>query len=438
MSEATERVWASSALAWFRKRPAASAIAHTFAANVLIQAINVGTGVLTARVLLPQGRGELAAIILWPQFLAYMLTLGLPTSLVYQVKRHAEERSALVGTALVLGLAMGVVAMAIGVLGIPLWLHQYPPAAIRQAQVLMALAPVGIVSILLLAACQANEDFLVYNLVRYLPPMLILVLMGVLALSRRLDVAAAAWVYMLAGLPVFAWNLWWVRTHYQPRLRGWREASRRLLSYGMRAWGSDLLGTISGQLDRILVVGLLVPADMGLYVVAQSLAGLVALVPRAVIPVVFPRASAQRGHAALRSVRDAALLALVGMLVSALLLFLMGAFALRLVYGPEFAAAAAVFRLLLLQGVLSGLASVLTQALLASGRPGVVSLLQGLSLVTAAPLLVVLIPRFGLAGAGLALLLSAAVQLVVVVVLFARLWRQTATVMLTRTTGIPM
>jgi O-antigen/teichoic acid export membrane protein len=398
-------------------------VLHTLAANVLIQAINAGTGILTARVLLAQGRGELAAIILWPQFLAYMLTLGTPVSLVYQIKRHPDERGALIGAALVLGLIMGLIAMLIGTLGIPFWLHQYSPQDIRQAQFLMALAPVSLVGILLVVTAQANESFAVYNLVRYLPPMLTLVVLGVLAVAHRLDVAAAAWTYMLAGLPVFGWNLWWVRRHFRPSLHGWRDATRKLLSYGLRAWGSDLLGTISGQLDRLLVVGLLVPSDMGLYVVAQSLAGLLALLPNAIVPVLLPRAAGRPVLAALESVRQAAVLTLGAMLAAAVPLFFFGGLLLRVVYGAEFGAATAVFQLFLLQGVLAGVASVLTQALLATGRPGTVSLLQALALVTAAPLLVVLIPWLGLVGAGVALVCSTAMQLLAVVILYGRLRR---------------
>ena len=405
------------------QRGAFRAVLYTLAANVLIQAINVGTGVLTARVLLAQGRGELAAIILWPQFLAYMLTLGTPVSLVYQIKRHPDMEGVLTGSALLVGLSMGLVATLAGVIGIPVWLRHYSAADVRQAQLLMFLAPVILVSVILSAAAQAREAFAVYNLVRYLPPMLILLSLAVLAYVDRLTVATAAWSYMLAGLPVFAWNLWWVWRHLRPTLQGVREALYPLVHYGVRAWGSDLLGTIGGQLDRLLVVGLLAPADMGLYVVAQSLAGLLALVPNAIVPVLLPRAAGRPVPAALESVRQAAVLALGAMLATAVPLFFVGGLLLRVVYGAEFGAASAVFQLLLLQGVLAGLASVLTQALLATGRPGTVSLLQALALVTAAPLLVVLIPWLGLVGAGVALVCSTAVQLLAVVILYVRLRR---------------
>ena len=62
-------------------RGATAATLQTALARVLILAINMGTGIITARFLGPQGRGEQAAIILWPQLLAYLMTLGLPAAL---------------------------------------------------------------------------------------------------------------------------------------------------------------------------------------------------------------------------------------------------------------------------------------------------------------------------------------------------------------------
>ncbi len=45
-------------------------ISVSFAATGAIQVVNIATGLLAARLLLPEGRGELAAIMLWPGILA--------------------------------------------------------------------------------------------------------------------------------------------------------------------------------------------------------------------------------------------------------------------------------------------------------------------------------------------------------------------------------
>lgn len=55
--------------------------------NILIMGITTLTSILTARVFGAEGKGELAAILFWPGFLTNLATLGLPTSLIYHIKK---------------------------------------------------------------------------------------------------------------------------------------------------------------------------------------------------------------------------------------------------------------------------------------------------------------------------------------------------------------
>jgi O-antigen/teichoic acid export membrane protein len=55
---------------------------------------------------------------------------------------------------------------------------------------------------------------------------------------------------------------------------------------------------------------------------------------------------------------------------------------------------------------------------MALGRPGVITALQLTGLLLVVPLMFVLVPRFGLVGAGLSLLLSTTVRLIVLLASF--------------------
>jgi hypothetical protein len=63
------------------------AIIQTAFANLAVQGVNLLCGIITARSLGPDGRGLLAGIIMWPQFLAYAMTMGIPIASVYWIKR---------------------------------------------------------------------------------------------------------------------------------------------------------------------------------------------------------------------------------------------------------------------------------------------------------------------------------------------------------------
>ena len=74
-------------------RSGATAVMQSLAIKLLVIAVNTATGIITARMLQPEGRGELAALILWPVFLANAMTLGVPSSLVYNLRREPERAS---------------------------------------------------------------------------------------------------------------------------------------------------------------------------------------------------------------------------------------------------------------------------------------------------------------------------------------------------------
>ncbi len=67
------------------------AFALSIATQLLVTILNLGTGVVTARLLGAGGRGELAAIITWPQVLSFLALAGLTKSTAYHVRKDRGE-----------------------------------------------------------------------------------------------------------------------------------------------------------------------------------------------------------------------------------------------------------------------------------------------------------------------------------------------------------
>jgi antigen flippase len=394
------------------------AVIQTVLANIAVQGLNVASGVLTARTLGPIGRGMLAGIIMWPQFLAYAMTLGIPVATVYSLRRRPEASRQIAGTSLLVSVVVGVVAALVGFAIIPYSLHAYAHPTIRLAQLWVVVTPLELLAVTLMAQVQAAGAFSFYNLYRFLSPLSVLAILLVENALGRLTFGSAAFAYLLAGTPAMIWIGAWAYKHYRPSLTSLRSTTRLLLSYGVRAWGGDLMGTISNQVDRILVVGLLNPEAMGLYIVAQSAAGVLAVLPTAVVPITLPRSSNLDTEGILALTGSAVRATFYVMLAAALPLLLFGGILLNLVYGGKFIEASVVLPFLVIEAVADGLTSVLAQAFLASGFPGMVSMLQGCGLLTSIPLLYWMIPRFGLRGAGCALMISTLCRFLLVLVSF--------------------
>ena len=92
----------------------------------------------------------------------------------------------------------------------------------------------------------------------------------------------------------------------------------------------------------------------------------------------------------------------------------LGPYMLALLYGKEYTVATAVLRILVLESVLSGATLVLSQAFMALERPGVITALQVAGLILTLPLMLIFVPRMGIFGAGLALLISTTARLLFV------------------------
>ena len=86
------------------------AVTQSVFSKAVILGLQAGTGILTARELRPWGRGELAAMILWPLLVASVTTLGVPSALIYFVRHRAEERDRLVVNGFLMSLVLGLAA----------------------------------------------------------------------------------------------------------------------------------------------------------------------------------------------------------------------------------------------------------------------------------------------------------------------------------------
>jgi O-antigen/teichoic acid export membrane protein len=392
------------------------AVLQTLVAKLSILAINAATGILTARVLQPAARGELTAIILWPVFLASLLSFGLQTSLVFNLRKHPEEQGPLVSTALWAGLVCGSLAALLGAIFIPLWLRQYPPQIVTIARLFLLSAPLSSLTIMGRSVFEGRGDYYASNLLQLFTPVPSLLALIGLTLCHRMTPLTAGLAYVLGGIPVFVWMM--RRLSGSVQLRRWAEmrSLKKLLHYGVRSYGIDLLGTLALQVDQILVISLLAPAAMGIYVVALSLSRVLNVFQQSAVMVLFPKAAGATTDAVMAMTGRAARLSTIVAAAFALLVAVLGPMLIRLVYGPAYTAAVSALRILVIEVVLAGLTYVLAQAFMALGRPGVVTLLQAVGLAISFPLMLWWIPRFGIAGAALALLCSTAVRLLLVVI----------------------
>jgi len=396
----------------------------TSGANAAILCINILTGVITARTLAPVGRGELAAMIMWPQFLGFALALGIPTSLVFHMQRNDYPRSELLTGALCIALFAGFVGSCVGVLAVPYALAPYDADAVRAAQWFMVVTPFGVALHVLNASFLREGSFALYNSFRLAPSCVTLALLAALLAIGRLTPVTAAAAYLVPTLPMILVTLTVTCRKIGLARRFNRDATWSLLRYGLACYGAEVAGAISLQLDRILVVWLLSPAAMGLYVVALSFSRLFQQIAISISTVLLPKVSSVSARDVIRLTAKAALISFIISLVPAIPATLFAPQILGLFFGSQFAAASGVFVILTAEAIVGSMALIVSQAFLGLGQPAKMSLYSVIGLLTLIPLLLVLGVRYGLVGAASAILGSSIIRVAIMLFGLRKLYRE--------------
>ena len=386
----------------------AHAVAHSILNRMAMIAIQICTGILTARMLQPRGRGELAAMILWPLFLASVTTLGIPSSLIYFLRKHTEGHATLILNGVAMSVTFGCVAAGVSALLMPRWLHQYSPSVVHGAQLFLLTVPLCSMMLAGQATLEAFGKFTYSNIVQILVPSATLAMLLLFLFTHHFNPFTAAISYVAAAVPVtllIYYFLWRERT----ASTGWKwspSACRMLLSYGIRSYGIDLLGTLALQVDTVLVISLLQPSAMGVYAVMLSLSRMLSLFQSAVVMVLFPKTAGKPLEEIVELTEVAMRISVMITAACAAILCFLGPVLIGIMYGRPFLSAVGALRLLLVEATISCAVAVLAQAFMAVGRPGIVTILQAIGLGLCIPMMLLLIPRWGVAGAAASLLLS--------------------------------
>jgi O-antigen/teichoic acid export membrane protein len=194
------------------------------------------------------------------------------------------------------------------------------------------------------------------------------------------------------------------------RWRGLRislKALRSQLSYGARVAVGNVADVMTARLDQALLVVMVSSADLGLYAVAVTAAGISTPLASSLGLALFPELRRDDSDTARRRRSTRAIAAvLVSSTVVAAVLAIAGPWVLAWLFGSAFASAATPLRLLLLGQIANDATHPLTARLLAGNRPGVASQASAAAAAITVTGLALLVPRFGINGAAATTTLS--------------------------------
>ena len=319
------------------------------------------TGPVTARVLGPEGRGELAAILTVLVLTPLILDFGLADFVTRERARGAPAGQTL-GTAIPLALGFSLLGV---VLAWPLGelLGQGRDVVEHFVRLSLLLMPLFVFGWMVQGVARGAQRFEVIR--RW---QLIgaggsgIVILGLAAIGE-LTVTSAVVATIVLSITALGVSL--------PVLRGtgrWRfdaRVVRPALGFGARSWLFAVSAAANHRLDQAVMAAVVSSAELGYYAVAAGLTAIASGFVGAVTTALLPRVAQEGIHAVPRVVRVSVLV----MTASLAVLTAIAPFAVPLLFGSDFDRAVPLVAILAVATVFMGVSAVIGSALQGHGRP---------------------------------------------------------------------
>jgi O-antigen/teichoic acid export membrane protein len=398
-------------------------ILTTVSAKVILLGLALVSSMVLARTLGPEDRGLLALVMLLPELARVLALLGFDQANAVYAGLEPHGRRALVWqSAAVAGMVGGLVALggvcyvALGAPGFevlvrgPVWLYAIP----------LALIPATLLGEYWGAILRGMNHIFLLNLVDVGVRVGSLALILVCVVGLGAGVAGAVWANaaLAAGLVVVLAGL---LAHSGALGRPWFDRSlwKRTTRFALPAHFSGVMTFLNYRIDQFIIALLLPPEQLAFYVIAVEIAERIWIIPGAVGTALLP-------HLTNSGKRDPALAAVVARHAilwtgaGCLVVFALAGVAVELVYSSAFAATASPLRWLLPGIFTLAVGKVLVAELLAREKIRYTVWLSVVAVAVNVAANLVLIPRMGIAGAGLASSLSYTLVAVIVMWYYVR------------------
>ena len=389
-------------------RPAAKssgALLKYYGSTFLGQGFTLGigtlTGILSARILGPAGRGEYAAIIIWPTAIASFLAFGINQALVFHMGRRTFTTSEVATAITVIGLIQSALSIIIGLAIVPFALAKYTHSVQHLAILFVLVTPMLIFSMYPANLFQGVQDLVRFNLIRLIAPATYAAALVGLYVTHQATLNSVILSQLFGYILALVLGLILVRKILTPSLQWNGSAIPVLFHYGRRLQGLSVATYFNQRIDQLVLSLLVPPQQLGFYAVAVTLSMAVAIFPQAVGIVTLSRVSSQQHEDARETIGVAFRASLIWLVVTCSALYVLAPFLIRLVFGRAFDGSIVACRILIPGALMTGLSFVLYNAASALGRPELASYAEGTSVLITAAGLYMLVPHYGYIGAAI-------------------------------------
>lgn len=336
-------------------------VARLTGLNVLVVLAAMLTAPLLARVLGPEGRGELSAILAIFVLAPLVLDFGL-ADFVARERARGTDRGTVLGTAIPMSICFSLLGVLLA-LPVAELIGQQRPIVERWVRISLFATPLLVFSWMLLGLARGEQRWSILYRWRLITAVMGAILIVGLAVLGRLTVQSAVVATLVTGFFAFVISL--TAMSGAGRWRFDRRLARPALAFGGRSWLIALSTVANYRLDQAVMAAVVSSEELGHYAVAVSVTALVLGFVGSVNTALLPRVAQEGMHMVPRITR-------VSVLVIASSMALVAASApvsIPFVFGDDFTPAVLLVAILAVGAIFLGVSSILGTALQGHGRP---------------------------------------------------------------------
>jgi len=386
---------------------------ESIVAGIVGQLLLVITGVLSARLLGPEGRGELAVLMVVPTAISVIGECGVVQAIIF----FSGKFPLLTGKIFKVAISALIIQSIVLSIGYYTWLNLHQSLSLPQVAndnkwISIAVIPLTLTSSYLMGLYQAVALHRGITLLRVVPLGLFAVfLLTTASLSQEaMDPAVFVWSWILSGILtciIFGGVLIKVISATEFNENTERLSIRHFLSYALRGHFATLSLIDGLQLDKLIIGFMLSPTALGLYVVAQSFSNLPKILVSSLTIVIFPAMT-----------RESRMTNRVDLLLGflsrstwyfggfALILLFLQPYLIPAFFGIEYKDSIEVSQILILAASFGAIRKLISDGMRSLGKPGIASMTELLSAMVFSLLCFLLIAKYLLPGVAIALLIA--------------------------------
>lgn len=388
-------------------------IGETFATRIVLIGLGLITGVITARILGPEGRGFYAIAVTIATTGIQFGNLGLHASNTYTVARNPDSLSLIVGNSLFVSFIFGGSAA-----GLTWSIFYFMPSLAPIHGPLLALAllwiPFGLVSLFLQNILIVIHKIRIYNTIELVTQTIGIGLIGLIILLKMVSVEYVYSVTILSLIIGIIWSYAHIRNHLSSKLGLSLPLFKDSIRYGMKAYVAAFFSFLVLRIDMLMVKHFLNAEQAGYYSIAVNMADMVYILPVVVGTLLFPKLSTfTTDMEKWKATRGVALAVGIAMIVVATCASILAVPVVTLLFGKAYTPSVPAFIWLMPGIIMLSINTIFMNFFASTGMPLVTVYSPGIAALLNIFLNYKFIPMWGIIGASISSVIAYALMLLI-------------------------